>query len=101
MLVPVTMSTGMPSSSIYLITPRCARPRAPPPARTRPTVGRYCRMESIRARTFANAAASASGWALSRIGLKSCAPALPKSAHAANKAAISLFIVKFLRFQFN
>ena len=40
MLVPATKSTGTCKSSSTLITPTCAAPRAPPPLRTRPTVGR-------------------------------------------------------------
>src|SRR5213075_622148 len=39
MLVPVTQCTGTRNSSRTLSTPTCARPRAPPPDRTRPMRG--------------------------------------------------------------
>ncbi len=37
MLVPPTRSTGMPYSRRARTTPRCAKPRAPPPESTMPT----------------------------------------------------------------
>mmetsp|Transcript_5369 Transcript_5369/g.22721 ORF Transcript_5369/g.22721 Transcript_5369/m.22721 type:complete len:320 (-) Transcript_5369:458-1417(-) len=37
MLVPPSISTGTPSSSSAIKTPTCANPRAPPPAKTKPT----------------------------------------------------------------
>ena len=40
MLVPTTQSTGMRSSSRTRSTPMCAAPFAPPPASTRPILGR-------------------------------------------------------------
>ena len=40
MLVPTTMSTGMPASSITLSAPTWAAPFAPPPLRTIATLGR-------------------------------------------------------------
>ena len=54
-LVPTTISTGIPSSSRYLITPTGAAPFAPPPLSTRPTVGRCFLICSIFVRTRSNA----------------------------------------------
>jgi hypothetical protein len=74
--VPAITSTGMRSRSSTLSTPTCARPRAPPPDRTRPMRGR--------------ASALPSGSAAEAGGDSACAQtaeAAPKPRHTAHNAA--------------
>ena len=66
MLAPPMISTGIPLSSIYLSTPMCVIPFAPPPASTRATTGRCCRMESMRERNIITSTESCSGVQLGR-----------------------------------